>query len=103
MTMSTRKLLIWTAVILVGVPAGIVVFHDTLNLLDYLKDTAALLLILSLSVAGWRLKRRLKKRMERGLGRTVDDSELISIQTWMRIPDHAARAARESQEYDFND
>jgi hypothetical protein len=60
-------------------------------------------LILSLAVAGWRLKKRLKRRMGQGLGRDVDDIELVSIAQWMRIPDQAKEAAREADQFDFND
>ena len=49
------------------------------------------ILIVSLiisGVIGWTAKLILKRRMERGLGRKVEERELTSISTWMEaIPD----------------
>ena len=44
-------------------------------------------IVIVTSIAAWVLKVRLKRRMEKGLGRKVDDSELTSISTWMKVPD----------------
>jgi hypothetical protein len=39
-------------------------------------------------IIGWVIKIRLKRRMERGLGREVQDRDLTSINTWMEaLPD----------------
>ena len=38
------------------------------------------------SVSSRMLKMKLKRQMETGLGRTVHDSELTSIATWMKVP-----------------
>jgi membrane protein implicated in regulation of membrane protease activity len=103
LTMRARKLLIWLGLIVLGVPLALALLSDISTVIDHIELVASLLLILSLSVAGWRLKKRLKKRMGRGLGREIEDYELTSITTWMRIPDQAARASREAEKYDFND
>ena len=102
MTIRTRKVLIWLGVVLLGVPVAIFDFFDISILADNVEIAVGVLLILSLSVTGWRLKRRLRERMQRGLGREVDDSELTSITAWMRIPDEAARAGREAEKDDFD-
>ena len=102
-TMPARKRLIWLGLMVIGVPLALELFGDASAIIDNIGLAASLLLILSLSVAGWRLKRGLKKRMERGLGREVEDYELTSITTWMRIPEQAARAGREAEKYKFND
>ena len=103
LTMRARKLIIWLGLIVLGVPMAIILLNDSRGFIVNIELVASLLIILSLAVAGWRLKKRLKKRMEHGLGRGVEDYELTSIATWMRIPDQAARAAREAEKYDFND
>jgi uncharacterized membrane protein YqjE len=102
MTMRARLVMIWLGVVLLGVPVAIIVFDDISILTDNAAVVAGVLLILSLTVTGWRLKRRLKERMKRGLGRDVDDIELTSITAWMRIPDEAARAGRDAEKYDFD-
>jgi hypothetical protein len=40
-----------------------------------------------LTVVGWVEKIGLKRRLSKGLGRRVSDQELLSISTWMRVPD----------------
>lgn len=101
--MRTRKAVIWLVVVLLGGPVTLFVFRDISIVADNAALAASVLLVLSLGVMGWRLKRRLKERMERGLGRRVDDSELTSITTWMRIPDQAARAGRDAEKYHFDE
>jgi len=102
MTMRTRTVLISLGVFVLGLPIAFFVFGDISVLTDNAVNVVGVLLILSVTVAGWRLKRRLKERMQRGLGREVDDIELTSITAWMRIPDQAARAAKEAEKYDFD-
>lgn len=101
-TMRTRWIAICLGTVLLGVPLGVYLLEDPLTVADNIMYVASALLILSLSVAGWRMKRRLKERMRRGLGRDVADYELTSITTWMRIPDQAARAGREAEKFDFD-
>jgi hypothetical protein len=101
--MLQRKTLIWLGLIVLGVPLALVLTNDISTIIDNFTLVASGLLILSLTVTGRRLKRGLKKRMESGLGRAVEDYELTSITAWMRIPDQAARASREAEKYDFND
>ena len=101
--MRQRKALIWLGLIVLGVPSTLVLTNDLSIIIDNFTLVASGLLILSLTITGWRLKRGLKKRMESGLGRAVQDHELTSITTWMRIPDQAARASREAEKYDFNE
>ena len=102
-TMLQRKTLIWLGLIALGVPLALVLTNDISTIIDNFTLVASGLLILSLTITGRRLKRGLKKRMESGLGRAVEDHELTSITAWMRIPDQAARASREAEKYDFND
>lgn len=102
MTMRRRTMIVWFCVVLLGVPFAIIVFGDISILTDNAAMLAGVLLISSLSVTSWKLKRRLKERMKHGLGREVDDVELTSITAWMRVPDEAARAAREAEKYDFD-
>lgn len=68
----------------------------------WLRAAAIAWVFASVLLGGWRLKRGLKSRMNRGLGREVKDHELTSIATWMEIPDQAARASREAERYDFD-
>src|SRR5678815_5204036 len=100
MTMRTRKAMVWVIAILLLIPIALSVGDPSL-LIDNAAFAAGLLLILSLIVTSWKLKRRLKQRMERALGRNVDDAELQSITAWMRIPDQAAQASREAEKYDL--
>jgi len=102
MTMRRRTMIVWFCVVLLGFPFAIIAFGDISILTDNAAFLAGVLLILSLCVTSWKLKRRLKERMKHGLGRDVDDVELTSITAWMRIPDEAARAAREAEKYDFD-
>ena len=102
-TLRARKVLIWLGLIVIGTPLALGLLCDISTVLDHIELAASLLLILSLSLSGWRLKKRLKARMTQGLGREVADYELTSITTWMRIPNQAARASREAAKYDFND
>jgi hypothetical protein len=102
-TMRTRKLIIWLSLILLGVPITVGLLNDISLLIDNIKLLAAGLLILSLLITGWKLKRGLKRRMEQGLGREVQDDELTSIATWMKVPEQASKAAREAERYDFSD
>ena len=104
--MRTRKLIVWLIVILIALIGGPVagfMLIDLPDLVDYAKLLAAGLLITSLSIGSWKLKRRLKRRMVQGLGRDVDDIELLSITRWMQIPEEARRAARDADRYDFSD
>ena len=102
-SMRGRKSAVWLGVLLVGVPAAVLFLNDISILSDNLVAVVGALFIVFLTVTGWRLKRGLKKRMERGLQRSVSDEELTSISAWMKIPDQAARAAREAEKYDFDD
>jgi hypothetical protein len=101
--MRTRKWVAWLIVILIGGPVAAFVFKDLPTLVDNAKLLAEGLLITSLAIGSWRLKKRLKRRMARGLGRDVDDIELVSITRWMQIPDEARRAARDAERHDFSD
>jgi hypothetical protein len=38
-----------------------------------------------LTIASWVQKIGFKKRLSKGLGRSVSDQELVSISTWMRV------------------
>ena len=42
--------------------------------------------IVGLSISSWLSKVKLRRRMEQGLGRKVDDSELTSVAAWMKVP-----------------
>jgi hypothetical protein len=47
-----------------------------------------LLIAIIVGVIGWLIKLGLKSRMQRGLGRKVEDRELTSIASWMdALPD----------------
>lgn len=58
-----------------------------------------LIVIIGSSISAWVLKMRLKRKMERGLGRKVDDSELTSISAWMKVPDKAQPYPEEKNKY----
>ena len=58
-----------------------------------------LAVIAGTSVAAWVLKTKLKKKMERGLGRKVGDNELTSISSWMKVPDKDQPYPREKNKY----
>ena len=51
-----------------------------------LEPTIPLFDIIVRSVSSWLLKIKLKRKMEKGLGRTVHDGELTSITAWMKVP-----------------
>lgn len=108
MRFTQKKLnaILWSALILVTAAATILSGSNIaggesldLSLMEY---TLFAVLILWLAVVSWRLKVRLRARMEQGLGRQVEDGELVSISSWMKIPDQAARAAKEADNYDFD-
>ena len=103
LALRTRKLLCWLSILLLGIPLAHFLLRDISVLVDQAEYLASVLLILSLMAASWRLKKQLKRRMEQGLGRGVADSELVSIAQWMKIPEHARKAAREADRFDFND
>jgi hypothetical protein len=46
-----------------------------------------------LTIIGAVQKLGFKKRLSKGLGRKVSDQELLSISTWMRIPDEKPQAS----------
>ena len=102
-SMRGRKSAVWLGVILAGATAVVLLLNEISILSDNVVMVVGALFFVSLIVTGWRLKRGLKKRMERGLQRSVSDEELTSISAWMKIPDQAARAAREAEKYDFDD
>ena len=58
-------------------------------------DTYLISVVIMLAIGGigmWIRKRYLKKVMEQGLGRKVEDRELTSITEWMEaIPDEAPK------------
>ena len=103
--MPTRiAVALWLVVFLLLVPlAARHSFGDASDFSGNISLLAIVFLGLCLMMASWKLKKRLKKRMKRGLGRDVDDYELTSITTWMRIPDQAARAAKEAEHFDSDD
>ncbi|HYP27437.1 MAG TPA: hypothetical protein VE262_12030 [Blastocatellia bacterium] len=103
MVMRKREIIIWLILILLGMPVCFFALNDISPLVDHIGLLATALLISSLIVSGWRLKKRLKGRMEEGLSREVEDGELTSIATWMKIPDHAGRAAREAERFSFDE
>ncbi|HMG32440.1 MAG TPA: hypothetical protein VKM94_00775 [Blastocatellia bacterium] len=103
MKASARVVLAWAVAIVICVTLAVVVFQDANIITDHLELTATLVLIGVVSISSWRLRRRMKARMRRGLGRDVDDAELLSISAWMKIPDQAKLAAKEAEKYDFND
>ena len=47
------------------------------------------------SVSSWLLKLKLKRKMEKELGRTVHDCELTSITAWMKVPSDAMPSHRD--------
>ena len=100
---TVRIVIVWVAVIVLVVPLAAILLDDFSPVIDNIELVASGLLILSLAVTSWRMKRRLKRRMERGLGRQVDDNELTSITAWMRIPDQAARAGKEAEKFHFDE
>ena len=51
-------------------------------MMDIFLDVIA---IVGSSISSWLLKVKLRRRMEQGLGRKVDDSELTSIAAWMKV------------------
>ena len=58
-----------------------------------------LAVIVGTSISAWVLKVRLKKKMERGLGRKVDESEMTSISSWMKVTDKDQPYPRERNKY----
>jgi hypothetical protein len=58
-----------------------------------------LAVIVGTSISAWVLKIRLKKKMERGLGRKVDESEMTSISSWMKVPAKDQPYPREKNKY----
>ena len=102
-TMRIRKTIIWLGLLLLGLPIVFFLLTDISVLMDYGEAIASGLLIMSLMIASWRLKKRLKRRMAEGVGRTVADHELLSMTRWMEIPDQAGKASRDADRFDFSD
>jgi hypothetical protein len=50
-----------------------------------------------LTIVGVVQKLGFKKRLSKGLGREVSDQDLLSISTWMRIPDEKPPASVSSK------
>ena len=104
-TYRTMVLILILSLIFLSVPLALIILKHTaitsthIEWIEWLAVALALALVV---ITGWRLKRGLKVRMKRGLGREVKDSDLTSIAAWMEIPDQAARAAKEAEKYDFN-
>lgn len=57
--------------------------------LDLLVEIAALI---ALAVSGWIVTTRVRRRMQKSLGRSATDLELASLKTWMKVEE------REQQE-----
>lgn len=63
----------------------------------------AITLCVFVGLTTWRAKIHIKRRMERQLGRKVDDSELTSITGWMKAHDRAdAMLARRPYNVNYN-
>jgi len=58
-----------------------------------------LAVVVGTSISAWILKIKLKKKMERGLGRKVNENELMSISSWMKVPDKDQPYPREKNKY----
>jgi hypothetical protein len=50
--------------------------------------------IIFTAISSWILKIKMKRRMQRGLGRKVSDRELTSITTWMQVPPDEPRRGK---------
>lgn len=53
--------------------------------------------IIFTAISSWVLKIKMRRRMERGLGRKVADRELTSINAWMQVPSDEPPAATKSK------
>jgi hypothetical protein len=53
-------------------------------------------IIIFTAISSWIVKIKMKKRMERGLGRKVSDREITSINTWMNVPSEEQARKTES-------
>jgi hypothetical protein len=54
--------------------------------MDPFTPSITLIEIVVRGISSWLLKIKLKRKMEKGLGRTVDAGELTSIAAWMKVP-----------------
>jgi hypothetical protein len=99
------KIAIWLGLLLIALPLGIILLPPEVVEfgLGYPNVFGTTLFIAIVAFASWRLKRRLRKRMERGFGKEVSDEDLVSISKWIQIPDQAKRAAREADTYKLDE
>ena len=47
--------------------------------------------VIALTVSGWIVTMRVRRRMKKSLGRRVTDLELASLNTWMRVEEAEQR------------
>ena len=52
------------------------------DVFDTLVELAA---VIALTVSGWIVTTRVRRRMKKSLGRNATDLELASLKTWMRV------------------
>ena len=62
---------------------------EMFDLFDALVGLAALI---ALTVSGWMVTKKVRRRMQKSLGREASDLELASLKTWMKVEE------REQQE-----
>ncbi len=55
---------------------------DTINVVVFIDGQAILVITV---VTAWVVRMRMRRRVKMDLGKTVDDNDLLSIQTWMKV------------------
>ena len=65
---------------------------EMLDLFDGLGEFVA---VIALTVSGWVVTKRVRRRMQKSLGRSATDLELASLNTWMKV-EEAEQQEKES-------
>lgn len=58
---------------------------------DLLDELIGFVGIIALTVSGWIVTRRVRRRMTKSLGRNATDLELASLKTWMTVEETEQR------------
>ena len=58
---------------------------------DSIETLIELIAVIALTVSGWIVTTRVRRRMKKSLGRKATDLELASLKTWMRVKEAEQR------------
>jgi hypothetical protein len=58
--------------------------HHQLEVMAFYYLTASIAAII-IGVSGWVFATRMRRRIKKDLGRSADDADLVSLETWMKV------------------